>query len=169
MTDVKLVFLDIDYVLNSDDYDRSEEYKMETLGMSSAEVMLIAHHLHLDPKAVALMNELVERSGAEVILSSTWRVKYNPEQMTEMLAGRGGTFKIKDVTPQIHGRFSEHVPRGKEIDQYLKNLSEPVKSFVILDDRDDMIHLKPNLIQTSFKRGLTKELVEKALEILNKK
>jgi hypothetical protein len=164
---MKYIFLDIDGVFNSADYGRSEEYLMETAGMSDAEVMLIAHHTHLDHKAIQIFNDLVKRSGAEVVLSSTWRAKYSPEEMTKMLKDRGAEFEIKEATPVLFGKLSARIPRGKEIAHFLKMLEKQPEAFVIIDDHDDMLHLKPNLVQTSMKTGLTKEDVEKALKILN--
>lgn len=165
---MKIIFLDIDGVLNSSKYDKSDYYKTATAGMSDAEVMLIAHHLHLDPEAVKILNDLVTRSGATVVLSSTWRTKYSPKEMTEMLKGRGGTFEVSDKTPVLFGmKFSESIPRGKEIAKYLKDLPEQPESFVILDDYEDMIHLKKFLVRTDWNFGLTQDDVEKALKILN--
>ena len=140
---------------------------METVGMSDAEIMLIAHHTHLDRKAIKIFNDLVKRSGATVVLSSTWRGKYSPEEMTKMLQDRGAEFEIKESTPILFGKISSRIPRGKEIAHFLKMLETQPESFVILDDHDDMLHLKTNLVQTSMKTGLTQEDVEKALKILN--
>lgn len=164
---MKIIFLDIDGVFNSSKYDKSDYYKQATAGMSDAEVMLTAHHLHLDPEAVAIFNDLVTRSGATVVLSSTWRTKYTAIEMTEMFKGRGGTFEVSDVTPVVYGKFSERIPRGKEIAKYLKDLPKQPESFVIIDDWEDMIHLKPFYVQTDYRVGLTQEDAERALKILN--
>ena len=162
---MKYIFLDIDGVFNSTDYCNSIEYLTETSGMSDAQIMLIAHHTHLDPKAIELFDQLVERSGATVILSSTWRVRYSVDEMNEMLKGRGAKFQLADRTPVLFGKLSSRIPRGKEIAEFLKK-NKP-ESFVILDDHDDMLHLKPQLIQTNPRHGLTPDDVEKALKILN--
>lgn len=164
---MKIIFLDIDGVFNSSEYDRSERYLLETAGMSDAQIMLIAHHTHLDPEAIKVFNELVEKSGAEVVLSSTWRARYSVDEMNEMLKERGATFKISAATPVLFGKLSGRIPRGKEIAHYLKMLEKQPESFVILDDHNDMLHLKPNLVQTNVKYGITKQDVEEALKILN--
>ncbi len=166
-TTMKIIFLDIDGVLNSTVYVNSEPYRIETAGMSDAQVMLIAHHTHLDPLAIQILNDLVERSGAEVVLSSTWRVKYSVDEMNQMLKDRGATFTISASTPVLFGKLSARIPRGKEIAHYLKMLEKQPESFVIIDDHDDMLHLKTNLVKTNMKFGLTKEDVEAALKILN--
>lgn len=164
---MKIIFLDIDGVFNSSDYGESEFYLLSTAGLSDAEIMLTHHHHHLDPKAIKLFNDLVKRSGAEVVLSSTWRGRYSPEEMTAMLKDRGAEFEIKEATPILFGKISGRIPRGKEIAHYLKLLEKQPEAFVILDDHDDMLHLKPFLIQTSMQHGLTQDDVEKALKILN--
>lgn len=164
---MKIIFLDIDGVLNSGAYVTSDYYKEATAGMSDAEIMLIAHHLHLDPLAIEILNDLVKRSGAEVVLSSTWRAKYSVDEMNEMMKGRGANFKISAATPILFGKLSARIPRGKEINHYLKLLETQPEAFVIIDDHDDMLNLKSNLIQTNVKFGLTKDDVEKALKILN--
>jgi hypothetical protein len=163
---MKIIFLDIDNVLNSDVYTESEMYKQATAGMSDAKIMLVAHHLHLDPDALKLINDLVNRSGAEVVLSSTWRTKYSPAEVTKMMQGRGATFTVTASTPDLtRGRMSRYVSRGAEISAYLRGY-DVKPEYVILDDRYDMDHHKEHLVQTEMKYGLTKEHVEKALEIL---
>jgi len=164
----KLIFLDIDGVLNSDVYVSSDYYQQVTAGLSDAYIMMIAHHLHLDPNALALLNDLVDRSGAEVILSSTWRAKYSPEELTEMMQGRGARFKIAASIPILHGKvFSSRIPRGKEIAAYLVSLEVQPDAYVIIDDNDDMLSLKKFLVLTDKKFGLTINDVDKALKILN--
>ena len=164
---MKIIFLDIDGVLNSRVYGDSEFYLISTAGLSDAEIMLTMHHHHLDPNAIKILNDLVKRSGAEVVLSSTWRGRYSPEEMTAMLKDRGGEFEIKFSTPKLFGKISSRISRGKEIAHYLKMLEVQPESFVILDDHDDMIHLKPFLVQTTMEYGLTTDDIEKALKILN--
>jgi hypothetical protein len=165
---MKIIFLDIDGVCNSDRYCNSYEYLTETQQMTDQLIMLVNHYVLLDPKALGLINDLVNRSGAVVVLSSTWRGKYSPAEITKMMQDRGATFTVSDSTPALYGKVnSSRIPRGKEIGTYLESLKVKPESFVILDDHDDMIHLKPFLIQTTMKLGLTSYDVERALKILN--
>lgn len=164
---MKHLFLDIDGVLNSSVYFRSDYYKQTTAGISNAEVMLIAHHHHLDPQTIELLNDLIDRSGAQVILSSTWRLRYDPQEMTKMMQGRGFKHQIAAYTPAIREKMSSQAPRGKEISSFLNDLPEQSEQFVILDDRDDMLSLKKHLVQTNVQCGLTTQDVTKALKILN--
>jgi HAD domain in Swiss Army Knife RNA repair proteins len=164
----KIIFLDIDGVLNSRAYTTSEVYLQATAGISNAELMLSRHDLRIDPLAVDLLNDLIDKSGADVVLSSTWRGKYSPDDITKLMATRGFKFKITDSTPILFGKVnSSRIPRGKEIASYLRNLPQWPDGFVILDDNDDMLTLINHLILTSKKLGLTAQDVEKALKILH--
>lgn len=164
----KIIFLDIDGVLNSRVYTTSASYLKETEGISVPELMLIRHDLHIDPLAVALLNDLIDKSGADVVLSSTWRSKYPPDAITELMGTRGFKYKVVDSTPVLFGKVdSSRIPRGKEISAYLRSLPEWPDGFVILDDNDDMLHLKNHLVLTSKRTGLTSDDVVRALKILN--
>lgn len=166
---MKIIFLDIDGVLNSDAYCESPEYLFETQHMTDQLIMLVNHYVLLDPRALHRLNDLVKRSGAEVVLSSTWRGKYSPAEITKMMQDRGATFTVTASTPVLHGKVnSSRIPRGKEIASYIDGLKVKPESFVILDDHDDMLDLINVLVKTTMKLGLTADDVERALRILNK-
>lgn len=59
---MKIIFLDIDGVLNSDEYfDKIKYLKIE--GIES----------EIDRKKVKLLQEAVKQTGAKVVLTSSWR------------------------------------------------------------------------------------------------
>lgn len=166
---MKYIFLDIDGVLNSDLYMSSATYLAEVtaLGLEpkGTEVVNKAHHLHLDPAAIKLLNSLVEKSGAKVIISSTWRKKYSLSELRTMLQGRGATFEIHGVTP---AKMSWR-PRGLDISAFLYNANKTdgvPEAFVILDDVDEFSKFQDQFVQTSENTGLTQKEVGRALKIL---
>lgn len=166
---MKLIFLDFDGVVNSDKYTNSASYKKEAEGKTEAEIMLIAHYLHIDPEAIKLLNDLVEKSGAKVIASTTWRLHYSLDELNKMIKDRGATFEIVGVTPRIYPKkMSQFVQRGEEIQAYLDSLTEIVEGFVIIDDGSDMLHLKKHLVQTTMAAGLKFNHITWAMNILNK-
>lgn len=58
--------------------------------------------------------------------------------------------------------------RGKEIKSWLDNWNgDPVESFVIIDDDNDMNPFMDRLVQTSFNKGLQQKNVDKAIKLLN--
>lgn len=157
----RLIFLDIDGVLNSGEFfraqheakNRSTESRIITVDDRDEEM--------IDPAAVALLAELVQRSGAVMVLSSSWRIVRPLTKMRELLAGKGFPTPVPLIDKTPNGP-----PRGKEIQTWLDAHREPPSGIVILDDSSDMLHLQPWLVRTNFPDGLRREHVEQALEVL---
>ncbi len=168
---MKLIFLDFDGVLNSQKFMRSQFFKDSITGLTDAELYLLKYEYMIDPEAVKLVNDLVARSGAQVVASTSHRTRYTIDEMNTMLKNRGATFEITAKTPRgMPKKFSVCVDRGDEIQEYLSLLEavgEEVESFVILDDNNNMLHLTKHLVLTRDRVGLTQEDVEDALKILN--
>jgi len=157
VTPFRIIFLDIDGVLNSRRWfvaNRFDEGKQSTLG-------------ELDPEAVARVQTLVDRTGASVVISSTWRLLYRKLTLQSILARAGLKARLAGTTP-AHPRDV----RGDEIQAYLNvaNLvpTQRPAGIVILDDDSDMAHLAPWLVQTTFADGLMDEHVEQAIEVLQR-
>ena len=143
---MKILFLDIDGVLNS------MEYSKQVVRRS-----LIADESSIDPKAVALLQTLLEDiSDLRIIISSSWRNFHSLESLKTILSSYGlDSSKILGITPNL-GTI-----RGEEIKSWINTQSLksdfPVHQFVILDDDSDMGALMPHLIRTSHQVGLTSE------------
>lgn len=112
------------------------------------------------PSCIAALNRITKTTNAKIVVSSSWRGS-GLKEMQDFLKSWGATGDVVGLTPILCGET-----RGKEIDKYLKKALK-VESFVILDDDDDMDHLKPFLIQTPFSTGLTEKHADRAIEILN--
>lgn len=134
-----VVFLDFDGVLNS------HQWAKEHGGLKS-----------LDPRNIAVLNELLRRSGAKIVVSSTWRLQGLGE-VRRVLSKAGCIGEVIGVTPILTS------VRGREIQAWLTEHSELVSSFVILDDDSDMEHLRPRLVKTSFDEGLQLHHLDVAL------
>lgn len=115
----------------------------------------------IDPAAVGLLNQLVDRTDALVVISSTWRM-FGHHQCASYLARRGFFGRVLDVTPQLGG------PRGAEIQWWLDHCPAHRRpdSFVILDDDSDMVHLSKRLVQTKMETGITQADVDAAVAML---
>lgn len=150
---MKLIFLDIDGVLNGSDLP-------PLFGPGWPES-------HLETHLIEKLNKIVKAvEGTKIVISSSWRIRFSLQELIEMLVRKGLEAEIIDVTPRIHGRFSEHIPRGKEIQAWLDATKENVEKFIILDDISNMVHLEPFLIQTDDFVGLTDEHVDRAIKML---
>ena len=154
---IKIIFLDVDGVLNTNKTTRSLACCREIK--------------FVDTRKVLRLRELAERTGAKIVLSSTWRFGALPnafflerEALRELVA----EFKRLrcplwfDVTP-----FLPRAKRWQEINAWL--ITHDIEDFIILDDVGE--ELKPfadKLVLTDPNEGLTKERMEFAISLLNK-
>jgi hypothetical protein len=153
---VKVVFLDFDGVLNS---AQGPVGQKGLLGLCSTKV--------------GMVDRICVRTGAKIVVSSTWRLNNDLAALRDLLVTHGlsDPALVIDVTPDLVRRpmgdsMLYTVPeRGDEIADWLQQHPE-VTHFVILDDDSDMGALAPHLVKTSFQTGLLPEHVEQAVEIL---
>ena len=143
---MRVVFLDIDGVLNSSDYLYSMRRKPG--GMHK-----------IDPLAVERLNRITDATGSVIVVSSTWRIM-GLRSIRALLREHGVTAKIVGVTPE------DSRIRGLQIAQWIN--THNVDAYVILDDDADMGRLMGRLVQTDFDFGLTDEHVTKAIAMLRK-
>jgi hypothetical protein len=122
----------------------------------------------LDPKAIARLNRLIEATGAKVVISSSWRYGRTVERLQELLTKRDFVGEVIDKTVDcvLHKELYVADERGHEIREWLNRHPE-VKSFVVLDDDNDMATVADRHIKTSlFRGGLLDEHVDRAIEML---
>lgn len=121
-----------------------------------------------DHSCVQRLNYLLAKTGANIVLSSTWR-KAGYDKMKNVLGEWGVIVDLFDVTPDLSQRRESGViggvERGDEIAKWL-SLHPNIDQFVILDDERDMGDLLPHLVQTDFEEGLTLWHVELAMDQL---
>jgi len=117
----------------------------------------------LSTKAVELLNKLTEISGANIVISSSWRFTAPLIVIIDKLKEYGFRYpeRVIGCTALLENRC-----RGDEIKLWLKQV--PVESFVILDDVDDMGNLFPNLVKTDHVLLMQEHDVDKAIQILNR-
>ena len=151
----KIIFLDIDGVLNSERYDRERT----------------AQDGNIDESRLVLLKALADETGAEIVLISSWRKHWMPAGREPDAIGRelNRTFgkyglAITDKTPVFASN-----DRADEISAWLAAHEGTVKSFVILDDRfGGWGALSSHLVATNMRigRGLEEKHVRLAVEIL---
>lgn len=165
---MKVIFLDVDGVLNS--IDDLMEYREKNNIKGSI------LYDDISDKRMILLKQLVDKTNAKIVISSSWRMPWlrqgrpkilNPEGLMFKLTKRLSDYNLNyiDVTPYLRDiKYN----RGDEIRTWLLEHPE-VKSFVILDDDSDMCEFtETNLVKTTYQHGLLQEHVDKAIEILNK-
>lgn len=157
---MKLIFLDFDGVINSKQFFNSLQNRDK-----DDKLVLVDTDEMFDTKAVKLINQLVEKSKAEVVVSSSWRIMHDLEDLNKILKKFGATFEAIDVTPRLYEE------RGIEIQTYLdyvKSKGDIVESFIIIDDDSDMAHFRNtnHFIKTTFDTGFTEWHLEEAIKVL---
>jgi hypothetical protein len=164
---MKVIFLDIDGVLNTGAYSVHFFELMKLIDKTRKEAKAFRQEIlrdefgnKFDPLTIDALKNIIEATGAKIVVSSTWRKSglYFIEKMWEFRDLPG---EIIDITPILN------TPRGEEIDYWLKE--NEVDSYLILDDDRDMLpEQESNFIRTNGTYGLTLTDAEKAIEILNK-
>ena len=110
---MKVIFLDVDGVLNSDEYfDKIKNLNID--GIQS----------EIDVEKIKMLNMAINETGAKIVLTSSWRYTRNAQELKKLLSEYGIP---TDSTPFIQNK------RGLEIKQSL--LENPdVENFIIVDD-----------------------------------
>lgn len=151
---MRVLFLDIDGVLNSEDYWR------DVLGSNWE----MRKEPPLDPGAVKRLNRIVSVAQCRVVVSSSWRHWPLPvlDHWLRNAGYRGRA--LLDKTPHFHVPEKD---RGDEIACWLHNtrLHVPVSSFVVIDDDPDA-NCDDCLVQTDWRHGLQDTHVAAAIKIL---
>ncbi len=165
----KVIFLDVDGVLVT--WKSMGDQRSEVLA-AKAETFKPREwrHLMFGRPQLDRLQQIVEATGAEIVLSSSWRTgdKADFDRLFDL---SGYPLRLVDETKHLWNRESGHIvmakPREEEIFEWVGR-HKPVR-FVIFDD-DSMPGLGDSrdfFIRTSMEHGLTDEHVAKAIKILN--
>ena len=151
---MKVIFLDIDGVLNTESYREDPKVDYFEEPISEAHMSWLEH--------------FVKETDAEIVLSSTWREYWDcgdtqsdrfGEYINNLFEKYG--LKIFDKTPMLKDRDAE-------ISEWIKNHYDKVENYVILDDFD--FEWSENnakcLVKTMDNIGLDEKTTEKAIRIL---
>lgn len=116
----------------------------------------------LDPACVRVLNEIVARGGADVVVSSTWRYGKTVAELQDILQEQGFAGRILDKTPA----GDSGADRGGEIAAWLA--THAVEGYVIIDDHVDVGELGAHLVQTHPAHGLQPADAARALAVLER-
>ena len=156
---MKYLFLDVDGVLNT----------------PTSKSRCAGHYIGIDNARVLLLKHIIEETGAEIVLHSSWKEFWEKEAHRKWMQDEFAIYLDKklraaelvavDKTPDFaDGRY---LSRGEGIAEFLNARSW--ESFVILDDLQfdyDSCGLTDHFVKTDKNSGLTEELAEKAIQIL---
>jgi len=178
MNKYKIIFLDIDGVLNSDQYNRWKfKHHMHNQGFGS-----------IDPRECHRMARFCEEHNVKLVISSSWRNGNSWEKTYNEFMNEGFEdlpyrhHGMKVLAPYIVGvtPYCESRHRGTEIQcffditngkypAYKKLMKEDFKisNYCIVDDDNDMLkHQLKNFVQTNPLIGITRKDYRKIKDIL---
>jgi hypothetical protein len=147
---LRVVFLDFDGVLNGTRFLQACN-RDPVLGLA-------AGSMGIDAKAVALLNLVLARTTAQLVVSSSWRRQRSLISLGEELTSRGLQGTVLDGTPLAGG-----LGRGGEIRAWLEE--NAVAGFVVLDDLPPSGGLEARWVQTDPQQGLTRKDCDRAIEL----
>lgn len=175
---MKIIFLDIDGVLNSSDTFIKSKKMWETTGNWPLEI---------DEFRIEYLKQIIDETGAKVVLSSSWRKDFEMiNNMVEPKNEKGLEFQniLKKYNIELYDILGKQYKktRGDLITKWLSEHGE-VESFIIIDDETTELigFIDKELIKTSFLEdgvmlknmddcmGLCECHVSQAINILNKK
>ena len=159
----KIIFLDIDGVLSPRWWDSDKQ--SDNYGCL------------FDAKAVANLGKIIEETGAEIVVSSSWKLM-GFQALQDMWKDRKLPGEIIDITPNyisdelLLKENSANVDylfeRGSEIRGWLLLHGDDVSRYVIIDDMDDILPEQQfHFVQTDPEVGITNDDVKKVVHLLN--
>lgn len=153
----KIIFLDIDGVLNSSDFN---DYVRDEFSVDPA------YEDILSVGAILTVRYIADQTGAAVVMSSSWREFPDAKWKATMWLNLCGV-EVVDSTPILPGPRQWDY-RNNEITAWLEKHPE-VTNYVILDDQPMVYEQQmQRQVLTTMQKGLLREHADKAIEILNR-
>ena len=164
----RIIFLDFDGVLNT----------ARNIARRRAEGKSLSDEFGylFDAEAVANLQTIIEQTGAEIVVSSSWKFD-GLERMRQLWQARRLPGRLLDITPDYLGCIGEIDPsnpdtfvgKGNEIKAWLERQAAADCRYVILDDTPDVLaSQRENYIQINDECGITAADAQRAIEILNR-
>lgn len=141
---MKIIFLDIDGVLNS-------HYDYERYGFD-----------YIDSGLVEILKGIVFATKAEIVLSSTWRLNDSDRAFVRS-ALRYKMLDFVGITPYLESK-----PRAEEIKLWLENNPHVIKYAILDDNADAGLGMEYSFFKTDYYFGLTYKIAENVINYLNK-
>lgn len=163
---MKILFLDNDGVICLDNNwgGRFKKYKkwlkLHPETISQKEVDVYHRFDDFDKKAVKVLNEILETTGAEIVVSSDWKKHANLQELGDYYESQGickrpialtpsfiGSEKPKDFSWSFSMRYEQE--RSLEIQQYVRDHPE-VTHWVAVDD----LNMSYNIVYSDGEEGI---------------
>lgn len=183
---MKIIFLDIDGVLNCESAYRNGECQYQEWIWEDGRK---DHYQRFCVRSKELLNKLIDETGAKIVISSTWRHS-GIDFMKKVWEMEEMSGEIIGITPSMRAK-GYNIPRGMEIKYYLENDlkfhhinwdltiqqeymdKSGIENYIIIDDDSDMLYNQRNhfvhvLPSPRNKDGFNQHYYEMAKSMLEK-
>lgn len=153
---MNVIFLDIDYVLNSSEFDSNiENYR--------------PYYSEIDPKCLARLAYIVHKiKDVKIVISSDWRYNLEVKDFKEIFDSFKFDSSFTFDAEIIIDKTSADIAKAKSIEKYL--IENKVKNFVIIDD-DKLFEENNKLSEYQYQtthRGLLDKDIDRVVQLYNK-
>lgn len=168
----KFIFLDFDGVLNTEYYQNLLSYQRLAINDEYGAIF--------DPETTKQLGRIIEETQAQIVIESSWKY-LGLEAMQEMWEVRDLPGQVVDITSSsvsdqwlLTANLDDIDPamghcKGIEIASWLADNASTEYNYVIIDDEYVILDSQvPNFILTNPYDGITQELADRAISILNK-
>ena len=158
---MKVIFLDIDGVLNSEEFFKSNPNQV------------------IDKNSMGILKNIVNKTGAAIVMSSGWRLWFDDSMMphdgySQYLYDVLCEFDIKLLgktpdfsTEEIRTRKTFSHVKAKEITAWL-NEHKIVDKYVVVDDLDlKNEEINSHLVRINGQVGITKDDARRIIDMIN--
>jgi hypothetical protein len=195
---MRVIFLDIDGVLNSQSYYESDRYLRHFKDQPHDKTLDLDHYskwqekrdkmseqerydedvsrayYDIDPLSISNLFDLIDKTKASIVISSTWRNGKSIKFFNDVFKRRG--FSLEGTVIGLTPKGCTHCCRGNEIQQWIKehdiSLGAPYYDFsdyLIIDDDSDMLYCqRNNFLLIDGGVGLTHTMSYRAIRMLNR-
>lgn len=149
-----IIFLDFDGVLNTEQY--------QARLVMDGDLTKDAWGPLFDPRAVGNLHKIVEATGADIVISSSWRYIHRLGSLRMMWEIRELPGDILDTLPC----GASYISRGEEIECWLSQHDQ--SNYIIIDDLNDFYPSQlDRYVETNPIVGISAADVERAIRILS--
>jgi len=127
---MKTIFLDIDGVLATHKQYMMNRKKFWDKNPIAKDTRM---PYPFDPKCVKVFNEILDETGADIVLSSDWKMHFNLEELDTIFKFNGVNKSPIDITTNDVVSFGNLVRnRAYQIGEYIQ--SHNITNYVVIDD-----------------------------------
>jgi len=127
---VKIIFLDIDGVLATHKQYMMNRKKFWDKNPLAKELKI---PYPFDPKCIKIFNEILDDTGADIVLSSDWREHFSLEDLDKIFKFNGVNKSPVDITISELASFGNQIMnRAFQIGEYVTRNN--ITNYVVIDD-----------------------------------